>query len=145
MTEYETAMLALEVAQGVREQGFLDQAQIALVQTQAEILSSASLNFFTILSGYLLVAHFVAAQLSRGQAVVLNFLYIYIMAISVLGAHTAYIAGVRLTEARAEITPESIPESFWSLEGVWGLNAMSSLCIMASLYFFYSSRRNGSA
>jgi hypothetical protein len=144
MTEYETAMLALEVAQGVREQGFLDQAQIALVQTQAEILSSASLNFFTILSGYLLVAHFVAAQLSRGQAVVLNFLYIYIMAISVFGSHTAYISGIRLTEAMAEIKPRSISEPFWSLEGVWQLNVMLSLCIVASLYFYYSSRRNGS-
>jgi hypothetical protein len=145
MTEYETAMLALEVAQGAREQGFLAQAQTALIQTQAELLSSAMTNFFAVLSGYLLVAHFAAAQLSRGQAVVLNFLYIYIMAIQVLGSHTAYITGVRLTEAMAEIKSRSISEPFWSLEGVWGLNVMLSLCIVASLYFYYSSRRNGSA
>jgi hypothetical protein len=145
MTEYETAMLALEVAQGAREQGFLAQAQTALIQTQVEILNSTSLNFFTILSGYLLVANFVAAKLSRSQAVALNFLYIYAMAISVFGSHTAYHAGVKLATAMAKIRPEAIPESFWSMEGVWGMSVMSSLCIMASLYFFYSSRRNGSA
>ena len=145
MTEYETAMLALEVAQGAREQGFLNQAQIALIQTQAEILNSASLNLFTILSGYLLVAHFVAAQLSRGQAVALNLLYIYVMAITLFGMHTAYLSGVKLSAAMLEIRPEANLDTFWSLEGVWGLDAMSSLCIMASLYFFYSSRRNGSA
>jgi hypothetical protein len=43
MTEYETAMLALEVAQGAREQGFLAQAQTALIQTQAELYGDLSI------------------------------------------------------------------------------------------------------
>lgn len=62
MTEYESAILALEIAQGIRE-------QVVLVQTQAELVSSGGSASFAFISGYIIVAHYVASQLSRPQVV----------------------------------------------------------------------------
>ena len=78
MTEYESAILALESAQGVRE-------QIALLQNQAELLSAAVASVFTCILGYIIVAHYASSKLSRFQVAILNFLYVFFMTFTGLG------------------------------------------------------------
>ncbi|MFT6991864.1 MAG: hypothetical protein ACJASL_003861 [Paraglaciecola sp.] len=135
MTDYESAILALESAQGVRE-------QIALMQTQAELLREGWSIAFTCISGYIIVAHYVASKLSRIQVAVLNFLYASVMTFTGLGMYTAHNGGVKLAAKLLEIIPGSTAEPYWSQGVTLFLIGFLVLCMFASVMFFYESRRN---
>jgi hypothetical protein len=135
VAEYESAILALESAQGVRE-------QIALIQTQAELLGAGWAIAFTCISGYIIVAYYAASKLSRIQVVVLNFLYVCIMTFTGLGMYTAHTGGVILAAKLLEIMPSFTAEHYWSQGVTLFLIVFLVLCTFASVLFFYESRRN---
>jgi hypothetical protein len=135
VTEYESAILALESAQAVRE-------QITLIQTQAELLSVGWSTAFTCISGYIIVAHYVASKLSRIQVVVLNFLYVSVMTFTGLGMYTAHTGGVKLAAKLLEIKHGATAEPYWSQGVTFLLIGFLVLCTFASVMFFYESRRN---
>jgi hypothetical protein len=72
MTEYEIASLALQQASGIRE-------QVALTQTQLEVLASAAELQVQISVGYLVAAYLIGKSLTRVQAFVLNAFYIWVV------------------------------------------------------------------
>ena len=135
MTEYESAILALESAQGVRE-------QIALIQTQAEFLGAGWAIAFTCISGYIIVAHYAASKLSRIQVVVLNFLFACVMTFTGLGMYTAHTGGTKLAATLLEIIPNATAIPYWSPGVTLFLIIFLVLCTFASILFFYESRRN---
>jgi hypothetical protein len=135
VTEYESAILALEIAQGVRE-------QIALMQTQADLLGDGWSIAFTCISGYMIVAHYMASKLSRIQVAVLNFLYASVMAFTGLGMYTAHSGGIRIAAKLLEIIPGATAEPYWSQGVTLFLIVFLVLCTFASVMFFYESRRN---
>ena len=69
MTEFEIAQL--EFMQAERSANLLN-----LVQTQGSLIQSDATFFTTLLFGYLLVAYFIGASLTRVQVIILNVLYI---------------------------------------------------------------------
>ena len=75
MTEYEIADLALSTQEGIREQISLVQTQIGLVQAQLSLVLTGLTLFYTLLFGYLIVAYFIGANLTRGQTIMLTLLY----------------------------------------------------------------------
>jgi hypothetical protein len=135
VTEYESAILALEIAQGVRE-------QVVLVQTQAELVSSGGSTSFAFISGYIIVAHYVASQLSRAQVVLLNFLYVFAMTFSGLAMFTSHSVGVIHYVKLLEIDPSRTAIPYWSSGSTLIFITFLFLCTFASIVFFYSSRRS---
>lgn len=68
MTEFESAQLVY--IQAEREANLL-----SLIHSQAELIQNDATQFTTLLFGYLLVAYFIGAHLTRAQVIILNILY----------------------------------------------------------------------
>ena len=133
MTEYESAILALETAQGIR-------AQVALVQAQAELVGNGGLAAFTFISGYIIVAYYAAAKLSRSQVALFNLLYVLGMAFTMLSTYTAHAVGTLHYTKLLEIDPSRIPIPYWSQSTTMAHIAFLVVCTLVSLAFFYSFR-----
>ncbi|MFT6770391.1 MAG: hypothetical protein ACJARU_000588 [Congregibacter sp.] len=135
MSEYELASLALE-----RDVGLY--ALIALLQTQANLMGSTATLTFTLLFGYLVVAHLAATELSRVQVTILNTLYLAAMTIQALGLVTAHAGGIGLHGRIQLLTPVSqrTYEPFWSNSVQVAFLTFMAFIVAASLWFMWSYR-----
>ena len=129
MTEYVIADLAVSTQELVIQQW-------QLAQGMAERAFDIIQQFGNLLFGYLIVAYFVGAQLTRVQLAILNVLYLtwqlrLFFTLSIVGGN----ANILLGEIRTN-SPELVPDGPSLLAAL----ALLSCLILASLYFMWSIR-----
>ncbi len=134
MTEFEIAQLELmEVA---RAQGLLE-----LVQGQGTLMQTDSTGFTTLLFGYLLVAYFIGAQLTRVQVSIFNMLYIFsigsVMYQLLVNAFSAMAFLERFYEISENTRGQTSLNPTYLAFGV----ILGCLVVSASLYFMWTVRR----
>ena len=129
MTEYEIADLAVST-QAI----FWQQWQVA--QGAFENMLSILERFITVLFGYLIVAYFIGAKLSRVQAGIMTALYLFWLSrLGIVLGVLANNANIILDEMRkiSPILAVSIPSLLM-------LYFLLSILTFASLYFMWSVR-----
>jgi hypothetical protein len=135
MTEYEIASLALQQASGIRE-------QVALTQTQLEVLASAAELQVQISVGYLVAAYLIGKSLTRVQAFVLNAFYIWWSCGAILNILGAHNAGQFQYQELLMIDPDRVMPSFWRAETAYFTAASWALVVLASLWFMWEVRKS---
>jgi len=129
MTEYEIADLALST-QAI----FWQQLQVA--QGHAERAVDVIQQFGTLLFGYLIVAYFIGAQLTRVQAAILTALYLFWMARLVLVMNMIWVGAQFTLAEMKKISPDLDP----AVPSVLGLYAFFFILTLGSLYFMWTIR-----
>ena len=133
MTEYEIADLALSTQEGIRQ-------QVSLVQAQASVALSSVAGFTSVLFGYLIVAYFVGANLTKAQSVAMTLLYLFFMIINRAQFVGIMLGGQNLHKGLMEINPNATPLPLWSDAGIAITEVIVAAMIAASLYFMWSIR-----
>jgi hypothetical protein len=133
MTEYELADLALSTQEGIRQ-------QIGLVQEQASLAIASLAVYFSLIFGYLLVAYFVGANLTRAQNVILTLLYIASMILNRSGMLSIQLGGKDLIIDLMELSPDARLVFIFSDAGVVIVLTVVAASIAASLYFMWRVR-----
>jgi hypothetical protein len=133
MTEYELADLALSTQEGIRQ-------QVGLVQEQASLAIASLAVYFSLIFGYLLVAYFVGANLTRAQNVILTLLYIASMILNRSGMLSIQLGGKDLIIDWMELSPDARPVFLFSDAGVVIVLTVVAASIAASLYFMWRVR-----
>jgi hypothetical protein len=132
MTEYEMASLALAQAEAVRD-------QTSLVQAQVELLLQLTALYATVLTAFLVMAHFVGRALSRFQAIMVSVFYLAIIMSNRASFYIAYNRYIELEAGLAQLKSQQyespLPVELFVLVTV--------LIIFASVYFLWSVRRAG--
>ena len=98
MTEYEIADLAFSKHEGVME-------MIGLIQTQAASMATANTHYNSLIFGYLLVAYFIGAALTRAQSVILTILYLLTISLNRGAFLSMNLAGQELSKVFIEMAP----------------------------------------
>ena len=129
MTEYEIADLAFST-----QELFFQQWQLG--QGIAERAFDGIQQFGQLLFGYLIVAYFVGAKLTKVQLAILNVLYLIwqfrvFVTLRILGANADILLG-EMREISPELTPDAPSMSYFL--------AVHTAMILASLYFMWSIR-----
>jgi hypothetical protein len=130
MTEYEIADLAVST-----QELFIQQWQLA--QGMGERAFDVIQQFGNLLFGYLIVAYFIGAKLTKVQLAILNALYLIwhlslFRNLSIINLNADFLLG----EMR-KISPELTPTAPSLLAGL----SLLSCLILASFYFMWSIRR----
>jgi hypothetical protein len=133
MTEYEIADLALSTQEGIRQQA-------SLVQAQGSVALSSIAGFTSVLFGYLIVAYFVGASLTRAQSIALTLLYLFFMILNRAQFVVIMLGGQNLLKGLMEINPNAMPQPLWSDAGIVVTEVIVAAMIAASLYFMWSMR-----
>ena len=129
MTEYELAELAVSTQelfwlQGQVLQGSLQQAFDTLEY------------FGTLLFGYLMVAYFIGAQLTRVQVGILTTLYLFwVVRLGVL-LNVVFNSSQNIIGEMRKISPDHDP----AVPSILGVLTLLSVLTLASLYFMWSVR-----
>jgi hypothetical protein len=131
MTEFEIAQL--EFMQAERNVNLLE-----LVQTQGIIMQSDSTQFTTLLFGYLLVAYFIGANLTRIQVAILNVLYVASIAATLFQIITALITAQGFLNRFLEVSGNSAETTAINpMYLAYGLT-IGLAAVLTSLYFMRS-------
>jgi hypothetical protein len=129
MTEYEIADLAVSM-----QELYWQQAQA--LQGILEQAFNTFEYFGTLLFGYLIVAYFIGAQLTRVQVGILTTLYLFwVVRLGVVLNLLLYSGQITIGEMR-KISPDLIPP----MPSVSGPYAILTILTLASLYFMWSIR-----
>lgn len=133
MTEFE--LVQLEFMHSERAVNLLE-----LLQAQGALMQTDSLGFSTLLFGYLLVAYFIGANLTRVQVLIFSVLYICSIGAVIFqlfaNAYTAMGFLKRfyeVTENTRELTPLNLHYIGYGL-------LLSTAIVFASLYFMWTVR-----
>ena len=129
MTEYEMADLALST-QAIFWQ------QIEVGQGHMERIFDFFQQFGQLLFGYLIVAYFIGAKLTRVQAAIFTALYVFWLVRSIIAFNVIWMAGQYTLGELREISPDynvSIPS-------VWGIYSLLLCLTLGSLYFMWTVR-----
>jgi hypothetical protein len=129
MTEYEIADLAVSTQELYWQQAQALQGILELVFTTLEY-------FGTLLFGYLMVAYFIGAQLTRVQVVILTTLYLFWVVRLGIVLNVVSISGQMIIGEMRKISPDLVPAS----PSVWGPYAILTFLTLASLYFMWNAR-----
>lgn len=129
MTEYEIADLAVST-----QELYWQQAQ-ALQGIMDHTFNTLE-YFGTLLFGYLMVAYFIGAQLTRVQVVILTTLYLFWVVRLGIVLNVVLISGQIIIGEMGKISPDLIP----TIPSLWGPYAILTLLTLASLYFMWNVR-----
>jgi hypothetical protein len=133
MTEYEIADLALSTQEGIRE-------QVSLLQAQASLALSSLSVYFSLISGYLLVAYFVGANLTRAQNVILTVLYLLTMILNRVAFLGIQLGGQELYIGLMDLYPDTSVLVLFTDAGIVITSAVFAASIIATLYFMWRVR-----
>ena len=129
MTEYEIADLAVSTQE--------------LVWLQAQVLQGNlqqafnTLEYFgTLLFGYLMVAYFIGAQLTRVQVGILTTLYLFWVVRLGVMMNVVFITSQNTIDEMRKVSPDFIV----SIPSIWGPYTILLFMTLASLYFMWSIR-----
>ena len=133
MTEYEIADLALSTQEVIQQ-------QIGLVlETGSLALTSLSV-YFTLTFGYLIVAYFIGANLTRVQNAILTLLYLSIVILNRVAFLGIQQAGKVLNAGLMELTPDATQATIFSDSAIVISTVVFVASIAASLYFMWRVR-----
>jgi len=124
------------------ERGEFIQGWIALMQNQGLLVNADTTIMYTLLFGYLLVAHFAGKSLARPQALILTILYIVSFLTTLGNMALNLTANMRMQSAMLDACPECEMNPFVSLQGLTLITVVNSTMLIASLYFMWSVRRH---
>ncbi len=123
---------------------------VNMLSNIASVVASLIMNFVTILSGYLLVAWFLARQLTATMALVLTGLFITFSMTTVLQVRGAMISMIGLTAEIRSYAAEgrglswhsagSVPDYILEIFPVITIGVLL-ISIILAVFFFYHSRR----
>ena len=129
MTEYEIADLALST------QAILWQ-QLQMAQGMADRISNFVQSFSNLLFGYLIVAYFVGAQLTKVQAGILTTLYLFWLVRLVFAFNLISTFAQTTLDEMKNISPDFSPV----IPSVWGMYSLLLCLTLGSLYFMWTIR-----
>ena len=101
-----------------------------------------SLTFLSVLTGYLLIAHFIGSRLSKSQVLIVTTIYIVYAIAQIGGLYGQMEVLVTLSEASPDNLGNSSPATIEAWGSAWC--AIQSSMLGASLYFMWSVRRPNS-
>ena len=130
MTEYEIADLALSTQEVIQQQVGL------VLETGSLALTSLSV-YFTLIFGYLIVAYFIGANLTRAQTVILTLLYLSIVILNRVAFLGIQQAGKVLNAGLMELTPDAQQATIFSDSAIVISTVVFVASIAASLYFMW--------
>jgi hypothetical protein len=133
MTEYEIADLALSTQEVIQQ-------QVGLVLETASLAHTSLSVYFSLIFGYLLVAYFVGANLTRAQNVILTLLYLLTMILNRTAFVSIQLGGKDLNILLMELNPDARPVFLLSDAGIVTASTVFAASIAASLYFMWSIR-----
>jgi hypothetical protein len=133
MTEYEIADLALSTQEGIRE-------HVSLLQAQGGLMLTSMSVYFSLIFGYLLVAYFVGANLTRAQNVILAALYLLTMILNRTVFLNIQLAGQELYIGFMDLNPDTTVLFLFTDAGVVSASAVFAATIIATLYFMWRVR-----
>jgi hypothetical protein len=133
MTEYEIADLALSTQEVIQQQAGL------VLETAGLALTSLSV-YFTLIFGYLIVAYFIGANLTRAQNAILTLLYLSIVILNRVAFLGIQQAGKALHLDLKELRPDATPASLFTDSGIVISTVVFAASIAASLYFMWRVR-----
>ena len=124
------------------ERGEYIQGWIALMQNQGFLVNADTTILYTLLFGYLLVAHFAGKSLSRPQALILTILYIVAFVTTLGNMALNVTANMGMQSAMLDACPECEINPFISIQGLTLITLVNSAMLIASLYFMWSIRNS---
>jgi hypothetical protein len=133
MTEYEIADLALSTQEGIRQ-------QVGLVQETASLALTSLSVYFTLIFGYLIVAYFIGANLTRVQNAILTLLYLSIVILNRFAFLEIQQAGKDLSLGLMELMPDARQAALLTDSGIVISTVVFAASIIASLYFMWRVR-----
>jgi hypothetical protein len=133
MTEYEIADLALSTQEGIWE-------QVGLLQAQGGLMLTSMSVYFSLIFGYLLVAYFVGANLTRAQNVILAALYLLTMTLNRTVFLNIQLGGQELYIGFMDLNPDTTVLFLFTDAGVVSASAVFAATIIATLYFMWRVR-----
>jgi hypothetical protein len=133
MTEYEIADLALSTQEGIRQ-------QVDLVLETASIALTSLSVYFTLIFGYLIVAYFIGASLTRVQNAILTLLYVSIVILNRIAFLGIQQAGKVLHLGLMELSPDATQAALFTDSGIVISTVVFAASIIASLYFMWRVR-----
>jgi hypothetical protein len=133
MTEFEIAQL--EIMQVERNMSAINAITSTTGLVQADIA-----NWLALLFGYLLVAYFIGANLTRMQVIILNALYIASVGFLTFTIVSTSSVVSRLLDLLRGLTVRDTEVMSMSLTAQWFAMALNLTMILASLYFMWSIR-----
>ena len=133
MNEFELAQL--EFMQAERNANLLD-----LVQTQGSLIQSDATQFTTLLFGYLLVAYFIGANLSKIQVSILNVLYVASISATIFQMTTGAFVAIGFLNRFLEISGNEETVTAINPNYIGFGVALNLALIITSLYFMWSVR-----
>lgn len=133
MTEFELAQL--EFMQAERNANLLE-----LVLTQGNLIQSDATQFTTLLFGYLLVAYFIGASLTRTQIVILNTLYVASIGATIFQMTTGAFTALGFLNKFLEVSGNSGETTPIDPKYIGFGLALNLALIATSLYFMWSVR-----
>lgn len=136
MEEYELTYLALVEASGIRE-------QVALTQTQLEIINFVGVAQITIIFGYVVAAYLVGAALSKVQVSILNGLYLWFSSLNMFFVFSAHAAGRFQYAELLVIDPDRGVPMFWTPETAYFMLISNFIVIGFSFWFMRDIRKHG--
>ncbi len=111
MTEYEIADLALSTQEGIQQ-------QVSLVLETASLALTSLSVYFTLVFGYLIVAYFVGANLTRVQNAILTLLYLSIVILNRVAFLGIQQAGKVLNLGLMELSPDATQAALFTDSGI---------------------------
>ena len=133
MTEYEIADLALSTQEGIRQHVGL------LLDTVSLSLTSLSV-YFSLIFGYLIVAYFAGAKLTRVQNAILTLLYLCTVIINRVAWLGIQQAGKKLNLELMELRPDVSQAPLFTDSGIVISTVIFAASIVGSLYFMWHVR-----
>jgi hypothetical protein len=136
MTEYEIADLAFSKQEGLME-------MVGLLQTQTGNMTTVTTLYISMLFGYLLVAYFIGAALTRAQSVILTILYLLTISLNRGSFLSLQLVGQELSKVFIEMAPDASPVFVFTDAGIVFSTALFVATIAGSLYFMWRVRHPG--
>jgi hypothetical protein len=133
MTEYEIADLALSTQEVIQQ-------QVGLVLETASLALTSLSVYFTLIFGYLIVAYFIGASLTRVQNAILTLLYVSIVILNRIAFLGIQQAGKVLHLGLMELSPDATQAALFTDSGIVISTVVFAASIIASLYFMWRVR-----
>ncbi len=119
---------------------------LELMYSLLDSMATVFAMYLTILSGYLVVAYLIAADLGTRQVVIINSLLIAITSVQIYSVYNYALEVEALLQIKAsisELTP--FQEAMSSQYSMFATALLMSFGVLASLYFFWNVRHSSSS
>ena len=136
MTEYEAAQLS--ISEVMRVQGLM-----GIGQTQSELIQNETVQYNTLVFGYLLIAYFIGEKMTRVQVTILNIFYMATVSSSLFQLFFAGVAAISLGNSIMALLPEGTQSNpTATIEFLTLGTSVAAGIVLTSLYFMWSVRHS---